>query len=132
MNGKLQTDKGSRKTILLVDDSRLLRDVYSQALKSEGFLVLQAKDAAMAEEIVRSDVKIDLLLTDFQMPGRNGVELAQWFQQVRPGVPILLVSASASHVDFAAAALPAIVCDEKPSRLDDLTKLVLRVLSRCD
>ena len=65
----------------------------SSVLRFSGFDVLEAPDAAQALLAFQaSGSAVDLVITDFQMPGMNGCELAQMLLAARPSLPVLLVS----------------------------------------
>ena len=79
--GAMQTggrDRDGRSgTILLVEDSDVVRDVIARMLEEGGFTVLQASGGEEALAMARrGDAPIDLLLTDIFLPGMSGVELA--------------------------------------------------------
>lgn len=78
--------------VLIVDDEQLIRRAYRRTLRREGLQTLETGTAAEAAEILRSDVGIDLVLSDWVMPGHNGGWLAQQAAMARPGLPILLIS----------------------------------------
>lgn len=64
------------KAILLVDDDELVRKSISRMLLAENYQVLEASDAGQALEIWQlHQEEIEVLMTDIQMPGMNGVEL---------------------------------------------------------
>ena len=83
-----------RFTILLVEDNDDLRQVMEWILESVGYLVVSCGDAQFASETFRSRLDFDLLLTDFQMPGRSGVELARELTALRPSLAVMIVSGS--------------------------------------
>ena len=63
------------KTILIAEDEEDLRDMYTMALKSKGFEVLQAVNGIEALEWLDRDYsRIDLILLDVVMPGMDGFE----------------------------------------------------------
>jgi signal transduction histidine kinase/CheY-like chemotaxis protein len=62
--------------VLIVDDAAAVRRVLRRILESAGFGVIDAADAEAALELLR-DGPVDVVLTDLQMPGRSGVELAR-------------------------------------------------------
>jgi CheY-like chemotaxis protein len=67
------------KQILLVDDDELFREATAAILRSAGYTVQAAADHRLALEILESDERIDLLLTDIVMPDRvNGMALSKW------------------------------------------------------
>jgi two-component system, cell cycle sensor histidine kinase and response regulator CckA len=79
--------------ILLVEDDSLLRRSTSAILSGLGYRVTACGDGAQAMAMAADDdLAIDLLLTDFAMPGMNGCELAKRMQVARPGTRMLLTS----------------------------------------
>ncbi len=82
-------------TVLLVDDSKLARIVTAKAITS-----LQPEwervEAANAEEAMKamSSREVDVALIDYNMPGRNGLELAAELRALRPQMPIAVVTAN--------------------------------------
>ena len=81
--------------ILVVDDSKLARMSVAKALSA-----LQPDwtrvEAANADEalIVAEQSQIDIALLDFNMPGRDGLELAAELRAARPGMPVAVISAN--------------------------------------
>ena len=90
------TKSGSIKTVLVVDDSRLQRRILASLLKKWGFGVVEAESGDRAIEMCRT-VQPDLVLSDWMMPGMNGLEFCRAFRE-RPseayGYFILLTSKS--------------------------------------
>ncbi len=78
--------------ILTVDDCAEDREMAAYALRNAGYRVLGVGDAQEAQRIAEERGDIDLLVTDFKMPGMNGVELARWFHSRFPLKKVLLVS----------------------------------------
>ena len=82
-------------TILIVDDSKLARIVAGktvQALQPDWRRV-EASNSEQALETMARDA-IDVALVDFNMPGRNGLELAAELRALRPAMPIALITAN--------------------------------------
>jgi len=80
------------RTILVVDDQDVVRDVIKLTLESEGYNVIEASSPIAALELVRSTESIDLLVTDIVMPGMDAFELAQRVNTEIPGIRILYTS----------------------------------------
>jgi len=82
------------KTVLVVDDFEPICDLVARHLSADGYRVLTANDAVEAQKIIESGVgpQIDLLLTEDEMPGLSGAELAEWFVRQRPEAKVLLMS----------------------------------------
>ena len=82
-------------TVLIVDDSKLARIVAAKALAAihPGWKKIEARNADEAL-VFLSQEKIDLAIIDFNMPERNGLELAQEIKTRHPGMPIALATAN--------------------------------------
>lgn len=82
------------KTILAVDDSRTMRDMVAHTLKGAGFTVVSAEDGEEALQLLARTEKVDLIITDLNMPKMDGFGL---IGEVRGGtrhkfVPILMLT----------------------------------------
>ena len=76
-------------TLLVVDDEEDLREILSMSLIRSGFNVLEAGNGKEAFEIIKSK-KIDLVISDIQMPKGNGVELLENLRNEHHELPVLL------------------------------------------
>jgi CheY-like chemotaxis protein len=88
--------ESTSKTILLVDDDPDIRSLTRTFLKHEGYHVHSCGDAERAGQIFRGLLEqsagIDLLITDFYMPDRTGMDLALELKSFRHDLPVLLIS----------------------------------------
>lgn len=81
------------RVVLLAEDEESIRTLVSEVLRLEGATVLEAADGVAALEAARErDGPIDLLVTDLVMPRLGGAPLAEKFRELRPGVPVLVLS----------------------------------------
>lgn len=112
-----------RGRILLVDDEPLVRLGTAESLRDEGFEVEEADSAETALTLAPFD-RFDCVVTDYLMPGMNGVELARRLQAEHPTLPILLLSGYADLEAF--SALPFV---SKPCFGDALTRAITGVLA---
>ena len=82
-------------TVLIVDDSKLARIVAGKTVKAlqPDWERVEAANADEALALV-SDRQIDVALLDFNMPGRNGLELAVDLRALRPTMSIALITAN--------------------------------------
>jgi DNA-binding NtrC family response regulator len=87
------------RTILVVDDERVIADTLVAILRTSGFAAMAAYDGESALQAVSSGVP-DLLISDVCMPGMNGVELAIEIRNRFPRCKVLLFSghAAARHL----------------------------------
>jgi two-component system, cell cycle sensor histidine kinase and response regulator CckA len=80
-------------TILLVEDETLVRDAAGEILRSAGYRVLAAPNAAHALHIFRGHPEgVQLLLTDVVLPDRNGCDLACELTAVSDHVKTIFIS----------------------------------------
>src|SRR5205809_95514 len=93
MNSSSAPSEPSRRPgILVVDDDAGIRENIADLLSTENYEVVAAANADEAMRVLDSQ-PIDLLLTDFQMPGRNGVELIEAARHANHRVPAILMTA---------------------------------------
>ena len=62
--------------VLIVDDAPLPRIALRRTVEALGYEVVEATSGADALKALSDDMQIEIVLTDFQMPGMNGLELA--------------------------------------------------------
>lgn len=85
---------GRPTTILLAEDEPASRQLMVATLRTEGFTVLDAPDGPSAEALAgKFGVPIDLLVTDFTMPGMTGDQLADRLRPRFPAMKVLLITA---------------------------------------
>ncbi|MCF8063133.1 MAG: response regulator [Deltaproteobacteria bacterium] len=119
-----------KRSILVVDDQKSIRDILFHLLTGMGFQVTVAGDGAEGWERFHSG-RFDLVLTDLHMPVMDGWRLASRIKQDSPATPIVLLTGEGrgrvlekldqSDIDEALF---------KPFTLNDLEKTVLRILEK--
>ena len=120
-----QIPKGN--TLLVVDDEQEVRELMAQVLCQEGYNVLQADGAVEALRLATA-ATIHLLLTDFSMPGTDGLELARRFRALCPKAPVLMVSGSLADIDSRAHDLNYFGILGKPFAIGELVSKVRGLL----
>lgn len=81
------------ETVLLVDDEPTVRMLMADVLGELGYTVIEASDSAAGLKLLRSDVHIDVLVTDVGLPGgMNGRQMADAGLELRPNLKILFVT----------------------------------------
>jgi two-component system, chemotaxis family, chemotaxis protein CheY len=120
------------KTIMLVDDSATILLSISNILSKSGYAVEKAANADEGLRKFKANVKVDLLITDLNMPGMNGIDFIKEVRKL-PGykfMPILFLtteSQQSKRVEAKAAGASGWLV--KPATADELLntiKLVLR------
>lgn len=117
--------------ILVVEDdadAQLLLRRYFAAVP--GFDVTYCASATQARGVLAA-ARFDLLITDYRMPGGDGLELADEARRQHPNLPVLLMTANAT-VDTAVRAFRTGVTDflGKPLRRDDVLAAIRTALAR--
>lgn len=120
------------KTIFLVDDSTTILMSVSAILSKAGYSVEKGGSAEEALKKFNAGVKVDLLITDLNMPGMNGIELIKEVRKLSAYrfMPILFLTTESQQSRKAEAkAAGASGWIVKPATADDLLntiKLVVR------
>jgi signal transduction histidine kinase len=93
-------------TILLVEDDALIAMSTAGLLEDLGHRVVEASRGAEALEILRDQPEVDLMITDYSMPGMSGADVARAARALRPDLPILLATGFADLPDGGEMNLP--------------------------
>ena len=125
MNFLNLTSATPARRVLVVDDEDNIRLLARRALEKEGYHVTEAANGIQALTHLDADTPFDLLLTDINMPGVKGDEVARRFRQARPDLKILYLS---GYVDSLFASRPILWEDEafldKPFTIKGLLEAV--------
>jgi CheY-like chemotaxis protein len=90
---------GAGRTVLLVEDESLVRELVATALEGYGFKVEQASDAEEALARLEAGLRVDVVFSDVLMPGRfDGVQLADRVTE-RYGLPVLLATGYTDRIE---------------------------------
>jgi CheY-like chemotaxis protein len=85
-------DEQAGKTVLLVDDNATNLSILNRQLKHWNLNPLLARSAEDAMDTLLKNVGVDLVITDLQMPGMDGVMLAEDIRKHFPSMPVILLS----------------------------------------
>jgi len=81
------------KVVLIVEDEPHILDLLSDYLADLGYRVLAAESSAKAFEILATKPQLDLLISDFRLPGNvSGVMIAEPALKLRPELKIIFIS----------------------------------------
>ncbi len=83
---------GEARAVLLVDDDEIVRTVLGEQLRELGFKVDEAPDGQSAIDCIERNGAYDVLLSDFAMPGMNGIDTIQAALRARPSLRALLMT----------------------------------------
>ncbi|UAW96857.1 PAS domain-containing protein [Halopseudomonas nanhaiensis] len=129
MSPSAYSDAG--ETILIVDDEPTVRMLLREALGDNGYTLIEAADSVAGLKLLRSDVHIDLLITDVGLPGgMNGRQMADAGLEVRPDLKVLFITGYAESVVFGSSNLPSgMQVLTKPFAVDLLSARVRQMLT---
>ena len=114
-------------TVLLIDDEQAQRISLERFLKRRGYVVHAAASGEEALDIVQRET-IDLVLTDFRMPGLTGLDVLERVKELNPDIEVVVLTAY-GNVDDAVAIMKQGAYDylSKPVDLEELDALIGRV-----
>ncbi|MFY9232976.1 MAG: response regulator, partial [Fimbriimonadaceae bacterium] len=118
----------SKKTLLIVDDEPNIRRILQAAFEKAGYAPLLAEDGHQALSILE-DRQVDCVLTDVTMPGMTGYELLRAARNLRPDLPVVIMTAYGT-IPHAVQAIRdgAHEYVTKPFDLDALKKVIASAL----
>lgn len=122
----METREIEPRRILLVDDDLGVRQTISLLLSIDHHTVITAPDAAEALDLLQRD-RFDLVITDFDMPGIRGDELALIIKRQSPAQPMLMITACLEKRPDLGKGVDAVL--EKPFPLADLRGAIAALLN---
>ena len=117
----------AKKSILLIEDEDIQRETLAAHLE-DVYAVYQADSAEKGLNIL-SNKTVDVVLTDFNLPGKDGQHVLEHVKALNPTIPVILITAFAS-VDGAVTAMQggAYHYLTKPINVDELMMILKRAL----
>ena len=119
------TRRGAGETVLVIEDVPAVRMLIIEVLREHGYATIEAADATEALPILGSPRKIDLLVSDFGLPGLNGRQIAEYARERRPGLKVLFVTGYAEDATMRGGTLsPGMAIITKPFAIEKLAAKV--------
>ncbi len=116
--------------ILLVDDNEMGLTARKTLLEEQGYSVTMATSGEAALEMLRRS-PFDLVITDFRMPGMNGIELIRQIREERPQIPVILLSGFVQSLGLNEQATGAdAVLAKSANEVTQLLRTVAKLLRR--
>ncbi|EIK54955.1 hypothetical protein YO5_19367 [Stutzerimonas stutzeri TS44] len=119
------------ETVLVVEDEAAVRMLVIEVLHELGYAVLEACDAASALPYLQSEQRIDLLVSDFGLPGLNGRQLVDLARQHRPQLKVLFITGYAPDATVRGNFLgPGMDMLAKPFSIEALGQRIRQLIER--
>ena len=97
---KIRYSSGKGKTILLIDDEEMVINISEMMLRKIGYKVLKAQNGHEGIQLFKtSKTKIDLIISDLEMPKMNGKEVLDKLREIDPQIKVLLSSGALIDAD---------------------------------
>ncbi len=114
--------------ILIIDDEQAQREVLTGYLKKKGYHILFADSGEEGIRIVKQNA-IDIILSDFKMPDKTGLEVLEQVKKINPEISFVIITAY-STVETAVKAMRMGAYDyiSKPVDLDELDLLIEKIV----
>ena len=115
---------------MIIDDEEPQRTVLAGYLRKKGFEIATAESADAGVAIFESQ-SVDLVLTDYRMPGGTGLDVLHAVKKINPSVPLILITAY-GNIEGAVEAMRDGAFDyiSKPVKLNMLTEVVEKALEQ--
>jgi PAS domain S-box-containing protein len=121
---------GDGRHVMYIDDDDIMVLVVESLLQRAGYQVSGFQDADLALAVLRQRPEdFDLVVTDYNMPQRSGIEVAREVARIRPGLPVVISSGyitDAMRAEAQAAGVQDLM--NKENTLEELTRLAERIL----
>ena len=95
---RMHTKEGSSATldrstrVLVVEDQRVLREALVLLLEDSDDVIVSGTASSAEEALRKIDNKLDLVILDISLPGRNGIWLTKEIKKIRPNLPVLVLT----------------------------------------
>ena len=118
----------------MVDDEVPILDMTQQHLRKMGYRVTTRADSLEAMNTFRADPgHFDLIITDHTMPGLQGADLAEKLGNIRPDLPVILMTGLNQPPDLTASRHAALrTVFQKPINFIELSQCLRKFLDRTD
>ena len=120
------------ETVLVVDDEPTVRMLVTEVLEDLGYTAIEAADGTAGLQVLQSNVRLDLLITDVGLPGgMNGRQVADAGRAARPGLTVLFITGYAENAVLSHGHLdPGMYVMTKPFAMDALASRIKELIAK--
>jgi len=119
------------KTILVVDDDRENARSYSEILMDMHYQVISREDVNSALAVLQSGNVVDLVITDYRMPGETGLDFIVALRKIQQDVPVIMITAYGNIETYLQSmSLGAFEFVNKPINKHDFERIVRHALNK--
>jgi DNA-binding NtrC family response regulator len=119
------------KTILVVDDDLENVRNYSEILMDLDYRVITRGDVDASLALLHGDAAVDLVITDYRMPGKTGLDLIVALREIRPLLPVVMITAYGDIETYLQSmSLGAFEYINKPIKKKEFEQIVQRALNK--
>lgn len=80
-----------KPTILIIEDNKIVQKAFQYVLDKK-YKIITATNGQEGVEAIKNNRNIELIITDYEMPILNGLELLKWAKQHNSDIPIIVIS----------------------------------------
>lgn len=121
----------NNKKILVVDDDKMIRDIIKRILEDTNLCSVQTAENGKDAVCIIKQKTFDLIITDYNMPLMNGLELFEQCKAIKPKIPFIFVTGYPSKASIIEKVkkkgLVGCIC--KPFNLDEVVNMVMNALA---
>ncbi len=117
--------------LLVVDDNKAICEILADFFQDEGYAVKTTFSGDQAIQAIHAQIP-RVILIDYNMPGKNGLETLKEVQGLISGVPVIMITANADKDVFLEAKKKGLVryFVSKPFNIASLVQLVMQLISQ--
>jgi CheY-like chemotaxis protein len=120
----------TQATVLVAEDDNLIRTIFVEIVKGEGFDVVEADDGQRAFDLVTSR-KIDMIISDMKMPVMSGFDLLVAVKKTHPEIPVTVITGfNGEYREDDALAAGADAYITKPFKVADVAETLRRMYQK--
>ena len=112
--------------VLVVDDEEIMRNLFYDILKDEGYNVTTMSNGQEAGDMAREQF-FDIAFLDVHMPIMDGIKTLNLFREITPKTAVVMMDSMPEFVEEDPRKKGAVACIKKPFNIDEIKDIVDRI-----